>query len=44
MFKEFWAKNKKYIFIALLVYAGFTLLIVLGSSNSQDMAFNYQIR
>ncbi len=44
MLKEFWKKNKKYILIALFIYVIFTLIVVLGSKNSQDMAFNYQIR
>lgn len=44
MLKEFWKKNKKYILISLLVYAAFTLVVVLGSKDYQDMAFKYQIR
>jgi uncharacterized membrane protein YciS (DUF1049 family) len=42
--KRFWQKNKKIILISLVVYLILTLLVILGSWNSKDVPFNYQIR
>ncbi len=41
--KSFLGRNKRYLFVALCVYALLTLLLILFSIDADDIAFVYQV-
>ena len=41
--KTFFARNKRYIIVAVIVYVVFTLLLILSSIGADDSAFVYQM-